>query len=66
MRAFKLVFFGLVSTGAIAVALSWGAQASFVYLSFVGLAGITSYGAAVASELLRHVSARRFAPPRAD
>jgi hypothetical protein len=64
--AFKLLFFGLLGAGAIAIALSWGGRASVVYLSFVGLAAITSYGAALASELLRQLSARRFAPPRVD
>jgi hypothetical protein len=65
VTTFKYVFFSLLGAGAVAIAASWGARASLVYLSFVGLTAITSYGAAVASELLRRVSARRFAPPHA-
>lgn len=60
MTAFRFAFFALLATGAFAIAVSWGARASLVYLSFVGLAAMTSYGAAVASELLRKLSAKRF------
>ncbi len=64
MTTFKYAFFALLGVGALAIATSWGVRASLVYLSFVGLTAVTSYGAAAASELLRRVSARRFAPPQ--
>ncbi len=65
MTVFKITFLTLIAAGAISIALAWGGRASFVYLSFVGLTAMTSYGAAVGSELLRWLSARRFDPPRA-
>ena len=63
---FKLIFFGFLVAGGSAVAVSWGGRAAVVYVWFVGLAALTSYGAAVATELLQHVSKRRFAPRSAD